>query len=98
MKNEDLRKIIREEIQSALKEEGEGEYIEKIDKSLKGIEDFLYHMPASEFARVMKRWLKYYNRYDKESLEMFHKLENSLWLFDNVLNYHGNKIPHSFYK
>ena len=98
MKKSELRQITKEEIESALKEEGNGEYVEKTDKSLKGIEDFLYHMPDQSFSKVMRQWLKYHNQYNQETLDMFHKLENSLWKFDDLLNYRGNPIPHSFYK
>ena len=98
MKKSELKKMIQEEIKSTIKEMGEGvDYKAKIEKSVGNIEDYLYHMPSVDFAKVMKQWLKYYNEYDQETLDMFNKLERSLWKFDDLLNFDGNPIPHSAY-
>ena len=98
MKKSELKQIIKEEIKSTIKEmDGEIDYKAKIEKSLGNIEDFLYHMPSMDFAKVMGQWFKYYNEYDQETLAMLNKLENSLWKFDDLLNFAGNPIPHSAY-
>tara|TARA_R110000796_G_scaffold106564_3_gene217010 strand:+ start:176 stop:469 length:294 start_codon:yes stop_codon:yes gene_type:complete len=94
-----IQQQLREAAMSQVNEiQSDSAFIDKIDKSTKRIEDFLYRMPDQSFSKVMGQWLKYHGEYNQEALTVFLELEESLRKFDDVLNYDGNPIPHSSYK